>query len=247
MLTPSQSHSGAERLNCRGQAWTMRPSVSSSGAKTESSRREDEPSHDDPTQFPGPGSPWSVCLQDRSTLSESGLFCRICHCGEGEGERLISPCHCSGSVGLLHRSCLEKWLSSVNKDTCELCHQKYRVSRHSRPFSSWLLSPAVGDDQRNLMGDTVCFLLLTPLTTISAYLCASGASYYFHVSPLLPSRGLSGLQVIFTQTFSLADQEVRGSWTPGSGLNADLHLPDLVTPHRQIPFPGRSPQSSSSM
>ena len=87
-------------------------------------------------------------------------------------------------MGLVHRSCIEKWLSSVNKDTCELCQQKYRVSRHSRPFSSWLLTPAVGDDQRNLMGDTVCFLLLTPLTTISAYLCASGASYYFHVSLL---------------------------------------------------------------
>ena len=167
----------------------MRPSVSvsssvSSGAKTESSRREEETSPAEPAE-------WSVCYQDSSQLSDSGLFCRICHCGEGEGERLISPCHCSGSVGLLHRSCIEKWLSSVNKDTCELCHQKYRVSRHSRPFSSWLLTPAVGDDQRNLMGDTVCFLLLTPLTTISAYLCASGASYYFQVSPLLSSPLLS--------------------------------------------------------
>ena len=127
-------------------------------------------------------SPWSVSLLSESSKNSSGLFCRICHCGEGEGEKLISPCHCSGTMGLLHRSCIEKWLSAVNKDTCELCHQKYRVSRHFRPFSSWLLTPAVGDDQRNLLGDTVCFLLLTPLTTISAYLCASGASYYFHVS-----------------------------------------------------------------
>ena len=131
-------------------------------------------------------SPWSARLKDSSLLSQSsknssGVFCRICHDGEAGGERLISPCLCSGSVGLVHRSCIEKWLSSVNKDTCELCQQKYRVSRHSRPFSSWLLTPAVGDDQRNLMGDTVCFMLLTPLTTISAYLCASGASYYFHV------------------------------------------------------------------
>ena len=172
--SPSQSKLRSSQV----QAGMMRPSVSSSvssGAKTESSRREEETSPAEPAE-------WSVCYQDSSQLSDSGLFCRICHCGEGEGERLISPCHCSGSVGLLHRSCIEKWLSSVNKDTCELCHQKYRVSRHSRPFSSWLLTPAVGDDQRNLMGDTVCFLLLTPLTTISAYLCASGASYYFHVS-----------------------------------------------------------------
>jgi hypothetical protein len=167
----------------------MRPSVSSSvssGGKTESSRREEEASQDDPAG-------WSVCYQDSSQLSESGLFCRICHCGEGEGERLISPCHCSGTVGLVHRSCIEKWLSSVNKDSCELCHQKYRVSRHSRPFSSWLLTPAVGDDQRNLMGDTVCFLLLTPLTTISAYLCASGASYYFQQIKKSEAVGLLAL------------------------------------------------------
>merc|ERR1711874_445363 len=177
----------AGELTCQVQPGSMRSSVSSvphsSGAKSEStfSRREEEPRADNSARSKGLGSPWSVFFPDSSQLSDSGLFCRICHCGEGEGERLISPCHCSGSVGLVHRSCIEKWLSSVNKETCELCHQKYRVSRHSRPFSSWLLTPAVGDDQRNLLGDTVCFLLLTPLTTISAYLCASGASYYFHI------------------------------------------------------------------
>jgi len=147
-----------------------------------------------------PSSPWS-CLRDSSVLSQSsknssGVFCRICHEGELGGERLISPCLCSGSVGLLHRSCVEKWLSSVNKDTCELCHQKYRVSRHSRPFSSWLLTPAVGDDQRNLMGDAVCFILLTPLTTISAYLCASGASYYLHQIKKSEAVGLLALAAL---------------------------------------------------
>ena len=156
------------------------PVLTSPGNSYHTSRKE-SPSSSSPS-----GSPWSL-LKDHSLISQSsknssGVFCRICHEGESGGERLISPCLCSGSVGLLHRSCIEKWLSSVNKDTCELCHQKYRVSRHSRPFSSWLLTPAVGDDQRNLVGDTVCFILLTPLTTISAYLCASGASYYFHVS-----------------------------------------------------------------
>jgi len=147
-----------------------------------------------------PASSWSY-LRDSSALSQSSknsssVFCRICHEGESGGERLISPCLCSGSVGLLHRSCIERWLSSVNKDTCELCHQKYRVSRHSRPFSSWLLSPAVGDDQRNLVGDTVCFILLTPLTTISAYLCASGASYYLHQIKKSEAVGLLALAAL---------------------------------------------------
>ena len=122
-----------------------------------------------------------------SLKNSSGVFCRICHDGDHDSEPLISPCSCSGSVGLVHRACIEKWLSTVNQDTCEICKRKYLVSRHSRPFTSWLLTPAVGDDQRNLLGDTVCFLLLTPLTSISAYLCASGAAFYFKVIFFTPS------------------------------------------------------------
>lgn len=121
----------------------------------------------------------SVGSVQNSSKNSSVMFCRICHEGESGGERLISPCKCSGSVGLIHRSCIEKWLSTANHDTCELCHQKYSISRHPRPFSTWLCEPAVGDDQRNLVGDGVCFLLLTPLAGISAYLCASGAAFYF--------------------------------------------------------------------
>ena len=119
-----------------------------------------------------------------SSKSSSGLFCRICHDGDSDDNRLISPCSCSGSVGLIHRACIEKWLTTVNQDTCEICQQKFMVSKHSKPFTKWLLTPAVGDDQRNLLGDSVCFLLLTPLTTISAYLCASGAMFYLRVNHL---------------------------------------------------------------
>ena len=90
--------------------------------------------------------------------NSSVLFCRICHEGESSGERLISPCRCSGSVGLIHRSCIEKWLSTINHDTCELCKQKYIISRHPRPFSSWLCEPAVGDDHRKLVGDGILVL-----------------------------------------------------------------------------------------
>merc|ERR1712029_801669 len=81
----------------------------------------------------------------------------------------------------IHRTCIEKWLSMVNKDSCEICKEKYLVSKHSKPFISWLLTPSIGDDQRNLIGDAVCFILLTPLTCVSAYLCASGAIFYLKV------------------------------------------------------------------
>jgi len=128
-----------------------------------------------PSWFAGQDSP----CQNVSKNS-SGVFCRICHEGEpSSGEKLISPCMCSGSVGLIHKSCVEKWLSIGNNDTCELCKCKYSVSRHHQPFKKWLCEPAVGDDQRNLVGDGICFVFLTPLATLSAYLCASGAVFYF--------------------------------------------------------------------
>jgi len=119
-------------------------------------------------------------MQSPSNCSKnsSGLFCRICHEGDGF-ERLLSPCQCSGSVALVHQSCIEKWLSTKNNDTCELCRHKYTVAKQPRPFKDWLCTPAVQDDQRNLVGDMICFLLLTPLAGISTYLCATGAIFYY--------------------------------------------------------------------
>ena len=114
--------------------------------------------------------------------NSSAIFCRICHEDE-KYEKLISPCLCSGSVGLVHRSCIEKWLTLMNSDTCELCNKQFSIRRHTRPFYSWLCEPAlVGDDHRNLVGDCICFFLLTPLAGISTYLCASGAAFYFKVN-----------------------------------------------------------------
>ncbi|XP_023338688.1 uncharacterized protein LOC111709292 [Eurytemora carolleeae] len=125
----------------------------------------------------GSSGDWSTLEARNFSRTSSGIFCRICHDADG-AEALISPCQCSGSVALVHRTCIEKWLSTVNNDTCELCHHKYMISRHPRPFVTWLCAPSVEDDQRNLVGDIICFILLTPLAGISTYLCASGASFY---------------------------------------------------------------------
>uniref|UniRef100_A0A4W6CY56 RING-CH-type domain-containing protein n=1 Tax=Lates calcarifer TaxID=8187 RepID=A0A4W6CY56_LATCA len=38
-------------------------------------------------------------------------FCRICHEGRASGE-LLSPCECSGSLAMVHRACLEHWLTT---------------------------------------------------------------------------------------------------------------------------------------
>ncbi|KAL3867096.1 hypothetical protein ACJMK2_044327 [Sinanodonta woodiana] len=65
--------------------------------------------------------------------SSEGPVCRICHEGDLE-EVLVSPCYCAGSVGLLHVSCLQRWLGASNKTTCEICSFEFLLERKPEPF-----------------------------------------------------------------------------------------------------------------
>ncbi|NWS46411.1 MARH3 ligase, partial [Probosciger aterrimus] len=60
-------------------------------------------------------------------------ICRICHEGSSQ-EDLLSPCKCTGTLGTIHRSCLERWLTSSNTSYCELCHFRFAVERKYRPL-----------------------------------------------------------------------------------------------------------------
>lgn len=57
--------------------------------------------------------------------------CRICHSGVSR-EQLISPCNCKGSLGHVHRSCLEQWLNEAGRSTCELCFHQYNAIQTRR-------------------------------------------------------------------------------------------------------------------
>ena len=61
-------------------------------------------------------------------------FCRICHEGGTSGE-LLSPCECSGTLAMVHRACLEHWLTSSNSSHCELCHYQFSLERLPKPFT----------------------------------------------------------------------------------------------------------------
>ncbi|KAK8786442.1 hypothetical protein V5799_023780 [Amblyomma americanum] len=54
----------------------------------------------------------------------SAPICRICHDEEGQ-EPLLSMCKCSGSMALVHVSCLERWLNTRHSDDCELCNHRF--------------------------------------------------------------------------------------------------------------------------
>lgn len=76
----------------------------------------------------------SFLFSPRAPPLSDGPICRICHEG-GIGEGLLSPCYCTGTLGAVHKSCLEKWLSSSNTSYCELCHTEFSVERRPRPLT----------------------------------------------------------------------------------------------------------------
>ncbi|XP_065555727.1 E3 ubiquitin-protein ligase MARCHF2 isoform X3 [Lathamus discolor] len=127
-----------------------------------------------------------------------GPICRICHEG-GSGEGLLSPCDCTGTLGTVHKSCLEKWLSSSNTSYCELCHTEFVVERRPRPLTEWLKDPGPRNEKRTLFCDMVCFLFITPLAAISGWLCLRGAQDHLQFNSRLEAIGLIALTIaLFT-------------------------------------------------
>uniref|UniRef100_A0A2K5MTB0 E3 ubiquitin-protein ligase MARCHF2 n=1 Tax=Cercocebus atys TaxID=9531 RepID=A0A2K5MTB0_CERAT len=76
----------------------------------------------------------STVIRALAHTEVDGPFCRICHEG-ANGECLLSPCGCTGTLGAVHKSCLEKWLSSSNTSYCELCHTEFAVEKRPRPLT----------------------------------------------------------------------------------------------------------------
>ncbi|KAK2542422.1 March2 [Columba guinea] len=135
-----------------------------------------------------------ICID----ASGDGPICRICHEG-GNGEGLLSPCDCTGTLGTVHKSCLEKWLSSSNTSYCELCHTEFVVERRPRPLTEWLKDPGPRNEKRTLFCDMVCFLFITPLAAISGWLCLRGAQDHLQFNSRLEAIGLIALTIaLFT-------------------------------------------------
>ncbi|XP_006816754.1 E3 ubiquitin-protein ligase MARCHF2-like [Saccoglossus kowalevskii] len=148
--------------------------------------------------------PVRACLSitSFSTVLSEGPICRICHEGEKLGEALISPCHCTGTM-CYHRRCIEQWLATANSNNCDVCQFEYRTQRKPRPLLEWLRRPSQSNDRRNLLGDFFCFLILTPLVSVSSWLCLNGAQHYIaHRGHGWEATGLIGLTVILLMIYA---------------------------------------------
>ncbi|XP_061409522.1 E3 ubiquitin-protein ligase MARCHF3 isoform X1 [Lethenteron reissneri] len=133
---------------------------------------------------------------DQYSAGSESPFCRICHEGSAQ-EELLSPCECTGTLGWVHRSCLEHWLAASNTSYCELCHFQFLVERKPQPLTQWLRNPSPKQERRTLLSDTLCFLFITPLAGISGWLCLRGAADHLESGnrSQLEAAGLIGLTV----------------------------------------------------
>ncbi|KAH7718083.1 E3 ubiquitin-protein ligase MARCH2 [Aphelenchoides avenae] len=106
--------------------------------------------------------------------------CRICHSSEKsgptDGEPLISPCRCKGTMGLFHRTCLNRWLRQCKKDHCEICKFKFEVVSVRPSFSEFVRGKDDAKlDRNNMLTDIFIFTIITPLAFISSYMCGQSA------------------------------------------------------------------------
>ncbi|XP_048039635.1 E3 ubiquitin-protein ligase MARCHF3 [Megalobrama amblycephala] len=108
------------------------------------------------------------------SLNSEEPFCRICHEGSSAGD-LLSPCECAGSLAMVHRVCLEHWLTASGTSHCELCHFQFALERLPKPLTEWFTTPSMQHQRRTLCGDVICFLFITPLASLSGWLCVQGA------------------------------------------------------------------------
>lgn len=95
----------------------------------------------------------------------NSTICRICHMAEPTNE-LINPCNCRGTLGYVHRRCLENWLSRSGLTRCELCLFVYRTKSILR-YSWWKAMRIYFSHPNNrglLQADLLAMILLTLLT-----------------------------------------------------------------------------------
>ncbi|XP_037283384.2 E3 ubiquitin-protein ligase MARCHF3 [Rhipicephalus microplus] len=142
--------------------------------------------------------PLSPILAATNVTTSSGPICRICHEGDHRLP-LLSICLCSGTMGLVHLLCLEHWLSTSGSEACEICHYHFNVERRPRHFCEWVNSASV---RRALVGDLLCFGLLSPLTFLCGVLCLHGAAQQVLQRRLWESVGLAALAFMLFTVYS---------------------------------------------
>ncbi|KAK3761800.1 hypothetical protein RRG08_010123 [Elysia crispata] len=113
--------------------------------------------------------PAERCDSFLSTQSEKCDICRICHCEGEENNRLISPCLCSGSLKYIHLACLQKWIKSSEKKSCELCNFEYTMTTKTKPFREWERLEMTSAERRKVVCSVTFHLIAITCVIWSLY------------------------------------------------------------------------------
>lgn len=108
--------------------------------KLESKSDEASPDSSDVPNFDKEADERSLGSESYTTAASSlsSNVCKICHCGEEEGEpSLITPCLCSGSLKFVHQDCLHRWIKSSDIKRCELCKFTFLMQSKVKPLTEW--------------------------------------------------------------------------------------------------------------
>lgn len=176
--------------------------------------------------------------EDLNSSSSDASICRICHEGESTAE-LISPCYCTGSMGKLHVTCLERWLGSSYMNRCEICGYEYLVLRKPKPFIEFLKNPGTQNEKRHLMCDILCFFMLTPLAGVSIWLCLVGAEFFLQWEARWEVPGLACLAVflliIYIVWCTVAFRCQYRIWTEWKCRNQTVQIKSVSEDKRSLP------------
>ncbi|KAH7951410.1 E3 ubiquitin-protein ligase MARCHF3 [Rhipicephalus sanguineus] len=107
---------------------------------------------------------------ETSSMGESPM-CRICFRGSRAGS-LLSPCNCKGTIGLVHKECLEEWLSRRNTDECNICSYQFKVERTPKSLWDWLRDPSSRANRWYILVDMSLSLFGAVMLLVSAWLSA---------------------------------------------------------------------------
>ncbi|KAL0278229.1 UNVERIFIED_CONTAM: hypothetical protein PYX00_000106 [Menopon gallinae] len=107
-------------------------------------------------------------------------LCRICQGPSAATNYLVSPCNCKGTLAFVHFSCLEKWLNTSSRISCELCSFQYdtlQTRRYSllESLRLWIRHPV---NWRHLQVDFFIFTLLSIVTLGFVLICVFGLEYF---------------------------------------------------------------------
>jgi len=93
-------------------------------------------------------------------FSVTEISCRICLNTSQDIELCITPCLCRGTIGYVHRDCLETWINSREETPakCEMCLFEYKIGKeymsNMRSISKWMFrvdTPETNDTWNDLL------------------------------------------------------------------------------------------------